>query len=127
MARDYAVKVGDEHYRGTTASAKAQFEALHIAMRTALVSIIDGRDHSEMGLVTFMGGVDFGELERLEDLLLKNQLVRDSDDAPVGRNLFGDAPQEYYLLLFHVIRENLEGFWNLRRPTSAAAAEKQTS
>ncbi len=127
MAREYSVKIGDEHYKGTTASAKAQFEALHIAMRTALVSVLDGRDHSEMGVVTFLGGIDFSELERLEDLLVKGQLKRDSDDAPVGRNLFADEPQNYYLLIYHVCRENLEGFWQLRRPTKQGAAEQQTS
>jgi len=125
MAREYSVKIGDEYYRGTTASAKDQFEALHIAMRTALVSILDGREHSEMGVVTFMGGIQFSELERLEELLVKGNLKRDSDDAPVGRNLFADEPQNYYLLLFHCLRENLEGFWRLRRPTSSGGAAEQ--
>ena len=127
MARDYSIKIGDEHYRGTTASAKSQIEALHIAMRTALVSILDGRDHSEMGIVTFMGGVSFEDLDKLDELLIKGQLKRDSDDAPVGRNLFADEPQNFFLLLFHVCRENLEGFWQLRRPTSNAGAAEQTS
>lgn len=124
MSREYTFTVADTEYKGTTASAKAQFEAMHIALRTSIMSILDeSKEFSEMGVVGFFGGVEYDEVEKIVKLLVTDKVVRREDDVPVGMNLFGDHIEQYYLVVFHALRENLGGFWQLRRPTGAKAAE----
>lgn len=120
MPREYVFEVGAEEYKGTTASAKDQFEALHVAMRTTLVSILDDKEHSEMAVVGFFARVDFDDLQKLVRLLVNDKVVRRSDEVPVYENLFQDRIQDYYLLVYHALRENLGGFWQLRRPDAAS-------
>lgn len=123
MARQYTVEIDGQRYQGATASAKNQFEALHIAGRTGLVAMLKS-DASEMSMVALILQIPFADVQRLIELLVKGQVVREADNVPVAENLFGDAIHNYYLLLAHALRENLAGFWQLRRPTTEGAAEQ---
>lgn len=123
MARQYTVEIDGQRYQGATASAKNQFEALHIAGRTGLVALLKP-DAADMSLVTLLLQIPFADVQRLIELLVKGQVVREADNVPVAENLFGDAIHNYYLLLAHALRENLAGFWQLRRPTTEGAAER---
>lgn len=123
MARQYTVEIDGQRYDGTTASAKNQFEALHIAGRTGLVAMLKS-DASEMSMVALILQIPFADVQRLVDLVVKDCITREADNVPVAENLFGDAIHNYYLLLAHALRENLAGFWQLRRPTGAEAAEQ---
>lgn len=120
MARTYTVEVGGLDYRGSTANAKNQFEALHIAMRTGVVVHLKDQP-SDMALVAMLGSIQYDDLKRLVGLLVKDNLQREDDNVPVAENLFGDNIQDYYLLIGHAIRENLSPFWKLRRPTESKA------
>ena len=123
MARQYTVEIDGQRYQGATASAKNQFEALHIAGRTGLVALLKP-DAADMSLVTLLLQIPFADVQRLIELLVKGQVVREADNVPVAENLFGDAIHNYYLLLAHALRENLAGFAYIRRPTGAEAAEQ---
>lgn len=125
MAKEYIIEIGGDTFSGVTASAQAQMEALHVAMRTGIVAAVK-EGHSDMGLVTALGGVSWDDLKRLQDLVVKDCITRDSDDVPVAVNLFRDNVQDYYLLIMKALQENLAGFWQLRRQTGAQGAE-QTS
>ena len=126
MAREYHIEAGGVQYRGNTASAKNQFEALHIGMRTGVVAHLKG-EPSEMTLAAMLGYIDYDDLQKLVSLLVKENVVRDDDSVPVDANLFGDNIQDYYLLIGLVIKENLSPFWKLRRPSEGKAPEKQTA
>src|SRR5690625_1371853 len=123
MARQYTVEVDGRNYQGNTASAKDQFEALHIEGRTGLVAMLK-KDASEMSMVALLLQIPFEDVLRLIELLVRDRIVREADSVPVAENLFSDAIHGYYLLLAHALRENLAGFWQLRRPTGAEAAEQ---
>jgi len=125
MAKEYTIEVGGDSYSGVTASAQAQMEALHIAMRTGIVAAVK-EGHSDMGLVAALGGVAWDDLKRLQELVIKDCIKRESDEVPVGVNLFRDNVQDFYLLIMKALQENLAGFWQLRRQTGAGEAE-QTS
>ena len=128
MSREYVVTLGDVEYKGRTASAKAQFEAMHVALRTSIMSILDeGKDYSEMAVVGFFARVPFEEIQRIQKLLVADQIVRRDDDVPVAENLFADNMQDYYLLIYHALRENLGGFWQLHRPTGGAVEQVPNS
>jgi len=122
MARQFTVEIGDHEYEGTTASAKNQFEALHIAMRTGLVASFRD-DAQDMSKVAVLGGLAFDDVKKLESLLVADKVERDK--VPVASNLFGDDIQDYYLLIYEVIKENLGGFWKLRRPTDSKKPAEQ--
>lgn len=124
-AKEYTIDIGGESFSGVSASAQSQMEALHIAMRTGLVGTLQ-QDHSDMGMVVAMGALSWEDVKSLQDLLVKDCVTRDSDQVPVGVNLFRDNVQDYYLLMMRCVQENLAGFWRLRRPTGAGEAE-QTS
>lgn len=124
MARDYTFEIGEHEYLGTTVSAKDQFEAMHICLRTSLMSILDeSKEYSEMGLVGFFANVPFEDIQKLSRLVVKDKVKRRTDDVPVAENLFGDHIHEFYLLIYHCLRENLGGFWQLQRPTGGKAVE----
>lgn len=122
MARHFTITVGENDYAGVTASAKNQFEALHIAMRTMLVAQWK-KDPSDMGYVGAFAGMEYNDVHKLIKLLVTDNVTRESDEVPVDLNLFGDNIQEYYLLIGKVARENLGAFWNLRRPDDKAKPE----
>lgn len=128
MAREFDLEVGGMTLRGKTAPATAQHEALHIAMRTSLVVMLsDPEGVSDMGAVATLGGIDYGDVTRLEELLVKGNVWRAEDDVPVAANLFADQIEAYYLMLFRVVSENLAGFWKLQRPEGGQAVEQATS
>lgn len=124
MSREFTFEISEEDYLGVTASAKDQFEAMHICLRTSLMSILDdSREYSEMGVVGFFANVPLEDIQRLVSLLVKRKVTRRSDEVEVAENLFSDDIQNYYLLIFYVLKENLGGFWQLRRPSAKKAAE----
>ena len=128
MARDYLFTVEETQYKGTTASAKNQMEAMHIALRTNLMAILDeNKEYSEMGVVGFFGGVNYDDIQKLAALLVEGNVIRREDEVPVAPNLFGDFIEQYYLVIFHALRENLGGFWQLRRPTGGQTAGQHQS
>lgn len=122
MAKQFTIDVGGESFSGTTASATAQMEALHVAMRTGIVAAVKD-SYSDMALVTALGSVGWEDLKRMEELMVKDCITRDSDGVPVAVNLFRDNVQDYYLLVMRALQENLAGFWQLRRQTGAPEAE----
>lgn len=120
MARDYVIEIDERQYHGRTASAKEQFEALHIALRTGIVPALrDG--HSDMAMVTAFAGLSMEDVRKLETLLVK-PYVADANEVPVAANLFQDRVEQYYLLIARVMQENLGGFWQLRRQTTGGVA-----
>lgn len=125
MARSYVIEAGGQRFEGKTASAKAQMEALHICMRTGLVSVLQGEKASEMGLVAAMGSLNYEDVQRLISLVVEG-CVKRSDDVPVAENLFSDQIQDYYLLIMRALVENVGPFWNLRRQTGAEATEAES-
>lgn len=127
MSREYVFTIGEHDYLGETASAKNQLEAMHICLRTTLMSILDeSKNYSEMGTVGFFANVSFEDIQRLVSLVVAGKINRRTDEVPVAENLFSDDIQDFYLLIYHALRENLGGFWQLQRPTSGKAVE-QTS
>jgi len=128
MAREYVVTVGGSEYKGRTASAKSQFEAMHVALRTSLMSILDeDREYSDMAVVGFFARVPFEEIQALVRLIVTDHIVRRDDEVPVAENLFQDNMQDYYLLIYKALCENLGGFWQLHRPTGEAVEQSETS
>ncbi len=128
MARDYLFIVGETQYKGTTASAKSQMEAMHIALRTGLMAILDeDKEYSEMGVVGFFGQVAYEDIQKLASLLVEGHVIRREDEVPIAPNLFVDFMEQYYLVIYHALRENLGGFWQLRRPNGGQAAGQQSS
>lgn len=123
MAREFGIEIDGTRYTGTTASAKDQFEALHIAMRTGLVASLKA-DAREMSKVAVFGGLQYADVQKIHDLLVKGRVYH--GEVPVAENLFGDDIQNYYLLMYEVIRENIGGFWKLRRPTDEKQAAEPT-
>lgn len=124
MSRSYSFDVAGVTYKGETASAKSQFEALHIIGSTPIVSSLkDGV--SDMGAVVLILQLSMDKINRLMELLVVDHVIRKEDEIPVGENLFQEDIQDYYLLLSKAMRENLKNFWKLRRPTEkdAKAAE----
>ena len=112
--RSYSITIDGKSYNGTTASAKNQFEALHIAGKYGLVVHLKD-DISDMASVTLLLQIPFEEVNRLVALLITDQVK--FGEVPVAENLFVDNIQNYYLLLAKVMYENLGNFWKLRPPT----------
>lgn len=119
MSRGYSLTIDGSEYEGSTASAKEQFEALHLIGNTVILTGLKERT-TDMGLVVLILQLPLEKVERLVDLLMKKYVFRASDKVPVGENLFGDDVQNYYLLLGYVLRENLRNFWKLRLQTEDA-------
>ncbi|MHA7915998.1 hypothetical protein [Alloalcanivorax xenomutans] len=125
--RQYPIEIDDRTYTGTTASAKEQFEALHIAGRTGLAGLLVEEGVKPHSIVVMLISIPYQDLERLRSLLVKDKVIRDSDEVPVAENLFRDEIHNYYLIIAHAIRENLGGFSKLRRQTGAPTAEPTPS
>lgn len=127
MAR-FEIEVNGVEYSGETASAKSQYQALHIAANSRLlVGMQEGV--TDQALVLTLMSLPWEELQKLEALLIKEKVKRvqagaDEDgDIPVGINLFRDDPASYALLVGKVARENLSGFYALRGKPNAGAAQ----
>lgn len=121
MAR-FEIEVAGVEYVGETASARDQFQALHIAANSRLlVGMQEGV--SDQALVLSLLALDWPDLQRLESLLVKEKIKRAEDDAPVAGNLFRDDPASYALLIGLAARENLAGFYALRGQKNAGAEQ----
>lgn len=124
----FEIDVNGVEYRGETAPATDQWEALHICLNSKIVLAIK-EGVSDQALVLMVMGAPRDDLKRLEKLLLKNKtpVVRAGDDVPVALSLFQDRPEEYALLLGKVAAENLRGFYSLRTDNASAGSPEQTS
>ncbi len=122
MAKNFTIEIDDAQYEGQTVSAKSQMEALHIAMRTNLIVALKPEEPSDMAIVSVFAGMEYKDVQTLAGLLTKD--IKRSDGVPVAENLFQDNIQDYYLFIAYVARENLAGFWKLRRQTADRAAEQ---
>lgn len=123
---DYTITIHDVDYTGETASAKEQYQALHIAANSKL--IIGLKDEvSDQGLVLMLMSLPWADLQTLEKLLIKDKVSRDSDSVPVAANLFRDDPAGFALLVGKAARENLQGFFALSGGKSADAGQSQAS
>lgn len=120
----FTVEVDGVEYRGETAPATKQWDALHLALNSKLVlGIKEGV--SDQALVMMLMSMSRDDLSKLESLLLKDQVTRESDGLPVASNLFRDEIQNYALLLGKVASENLKGFYTLRANNGSAGASEQ--
>lgn len=62
-----------------------------------------------------LASVDMMSLNRLKELCFNSgSIVRQSDNIPVGENLFQDEAHNYLVLLGQVLRENIGPFWQLK-------------
>lgn len=122
----FEINVNGVEYRGETAPATKQWEALHICLNSRLVLGIKD-SVSDQALVMMVMSVPRDDLKRLESLLIKELVIRGEDDVPVGLNLFKDSIQNYALLLGEVVRANLSGFYELRSDNGSAGTPEQNS
>jgi hypothetical protein len=112
--RAFEIEIAGKIYKGSTASAKNQFEALHIAGFAGLIIAL--KDNvSDMAVVSQLLVMPFNDVQRIVDLLVKDLLFC-ADKVPVAENLFADNIQDYYLLIAKTAKENLGNFWQLCRP-----------
>lgn len=107
----FEIDVNGTEYRGETAPATDQWEALHCALNSKLILGLK-EEVTDQAMVVMVMGTPFDQLKRLEKLLLKN-VVRVEDESVAAPLLFKDKPEEYALLLGKVARENLSGFYRL--------------
>lgn len=122
----YTLTIHDVDYTGETASAKEQYQALHIAANSKLILGIK-EDMSDQGLVLTLMSLPWSDLQTLEKLLIKDKITRDSDDVPVAQNLFRDDPAGYALLVGKAARENLAGFFELSGASPAGTGQQATA
>lgn len=119
----FEIEIAGVEYVGETASAREQFQALHVAANSRLlIGMQEGV--TDKGLVLSLMALDWADLQRLESLLIKGDKVKRAEDSvPVAANLFQDDPASYALLIGQVARENLAGFYALRGQKSADAEQ----
>lgn len=120
----FTVEVAGVEYRGETAPATKQWDALHLALNSKLVlGIKEGV--SDQALVMMLMSMNRDDISRLDSLLVRDHVTRESDGVPVASNLFRDEIQNYALLLGRVASENLKGFYSLRASNGSAEAAEQ--
>lgn len=126
--KSFEFSINDHTYTGETASAKNQFEALHVTARTGVAALLT-ESPSPKAMALVLMGAPFEELKRLRDLLLKGCVVKEQtgtdEGLPVAENLFADQIHNYYLLLAHVIINNLGGFSELRQQAEQQVQAEQ--
>lgn len=120
----YTIEIDGEEYNAETASAKDQYQALHIAANSKLILGIK-EDMSDQGLVLTLMSLSWSDLNTLGKLLVKDKVFR--DEVPVGQNMFHDNPAGYALLVGKAARENLSGFFDLSGERSGAAGQTPKS
>ncbi|EOD4105835.1 hypothetical protein ACULTK_004527 [Yersinia enterocolitica] len=114
MGRQIEVVIGDTLFRGATSPARDQVEMLQIAAKAGLLPAINP-NVTAMGMAASLASIDMMSLNRLKELCFKNgSIVRQSDNIPVGENLFQDEAHNYLVLLGQVLRENIGPFWQLK-------------
>ncbi|HDL7709696.1 hypothetical protein [Yersinia bercovieri] len=113
MGRQIEVVIGDTLFSGATSPARDQVEMLQIAAKSGLLPAINP-NVTAMGMAASLASIDMMSLNRLKELCFKNgSIVRQSDNIPVGENLFQDEAHNYLVLLGRVLRENIGPFWQL--------------
>lgn len=115
----FQVEIDGVQYRGKTASAANQFEALHIAGRTSLITLLK-EGATDMGMVAMLTRIPLEDVRRLDKLAMDGLIYVAGEDKSVAMVQFKDSIQNYYLLLAKVLRENLSGFYKLSHSTDAA-------
>ncbi|CNL14544.1 phage tail assembly chaperone [Yersinia aldovae] len=114
MGRQIEVVIGDTLFRGATSPARDQVEMLQIAAKSGLLPAINP-NVTAMGMAASLASVDTMSLNRLKELCFNSgSIVRQSDNIPVGENLFQDEAHNYLVLLGQVLRENIGPFWQLK-------------
>lgn len=114
MGRQIEVVIGDTLFRGATSPARDQVEMLQIAAKSGLLPAINP-NVTAMGMAASLASVDMMSLNRLKELCFNSGgIVRQSDNIPVGENLFQDEAHNYLVLLGQVLRENIGPFWQLK-------------
>ncbi|EKN3457961.1 hypothetical protein [Yersinia enterocolitica] len=114
MGRQIEVVIGDTLFSGATSPARDQVEMLQIAAKSGLLPAINP-NVTAMGMAASLASIDMMSLNRLKELCFKNgSIVRQSDNIPVGENLFQDEAHNYLVLLGRVLRENIGPFWQLK-------------
>ncbi|PJG60974.1 hypothetical protein CV016_20220 [Yersinia kristensenii] len=114
MGRQIEVVIGDTLFRGATSPARDQVEMLQIAAKSGLLPAINP-NVTAMGMAASLASVDTMSLNRLKELCFNSgNIVRQSDNIPVGENLFQDEAHNYLVLLGQVLRENIGPFWQLK-------------
>ncbi|MGK4443104.1 phage tail assembly chaperone [Yersinia enterocolitica] len=114
MGRQIEVVIGDTLFQGATSPARDQVEMLQIAAKSGLLPAINP-NVTAMGMAASLASVDTMSLNRLKELCFKSgSIVRQSDNVPVGENLFQDEAHNYLVLLGQVLRENIGPFWQLK-------------
>ncbi|HHH0339356.1 TPA: hypothetical protein ACPZAA_002603 [Yersinia enterocolitica] len=114
MGRQIEVVIGDTLFRGATSPARDQVEMLQIAAKSGLLPAINP-NVTAMGMAASLASVDMMSLNRLKELCFNSgSIVRQSDNIPVGENLFQDEAHNYLVLLGQVLRENIGPFWQLK-------------
>ncbi|CRX53841.1 phage tail assembly chaperone [Yersinia enterocolitica] len=115
MGRQIEVVIGDTLFRGATSPARDQVEMLQIAAKSGLLPAINP-NVTAMGMAASLASVDTMSLNRLKELCFNSgSIVRQSDNIPVGENLFQDEAHNYLVLLGQVLRENIGPFWQLKK------------
>lgn len=113
MGRQIEVVIGATLFRGATSPARDQVEMLQIAAKSGLLPAINP-NVTAMGMAASLASVDTMSLNRLKELCFNSgSIVRQSDNIPVGENLFQDEAHNYLVLLGQVLRENIGPFWQL--------------
>ncbi|MBW5814483.1 hypothetical protein H0I54_14635 [Yersinia kristensenii] len=114
MGRQIEVVIGDTIFHGATSPARDQVEMLQIAAKSGLLPAINP-NVTAMGMAASLASVDTMSLNRLKELCFKSgSILRQSDNIPVGENLFQDEAHNYLVLLGQVLRENIGPFWQLK-------------
>ncbi|HHW4185000.1 TPA: phage tail assembly chaperone [Yersinia enterocolitica] len=125
MGRQIEVVIGDTLFQGATSPARDQVEMLQIAAKSGLLPAINP-NVTAMGMAASLASVDTMSLNRLKELCFKSgSIVRQSDNVPVGENLFQDEAHNYLVLLGQVLRENIGPFWQLSGEGKSAENNQQ--
>ncbi|EOI7382354.1 hypothetical protein [Yersinia enterocolitica] len=96
MGRQIEVVIGDTLFRGATSPARDQVEMLQIAAKSGLLPAINP-NVTAMGMAASLASVDTMSLNRLKELCFNSgSIVRQSDNIPVGENLFQDEAHNYW-------------------------------
>ncbi|HDL7825169.1 TPA: hypothetical protein PXP39_001336 [Yersinia enterocolitica] len=120
MGRQIEVVIGDTLFRGATSPARDQVEMLQISAKSGLLPAINP-NVTAMGMAASLASVDTMSLNRLKELCFNSgNIVRQSDNIPVGENLFQDEAHNYLVLLGQVLRENIGPFWQLKSEGKSA-------
>lgn len=122
----YDIQIEDQRFQGETASARDQFEALHIVAGTSMIIAVQQTEMSDKAASMSLLNMPWDSVQKIERLLVRDRVKREDDDVPVANNLFHDDPAGYALLITKVIRANLsDSFTRLRGDEKSAKPTQQ--